>query len=580
MSTVTREALMNAFEGLQKEFESRKHGLAQAHEQFDGLRNGFVRQMSEQTERMTAMISDKNPLRQGAVDMAGRLKKQFDVWQARADKHMRGAEFREGYNDSLLVFVYGKVKSGKSSLGNYVAWGHSEPTAQMKAQAAVKPEYFSHTRTSAASGDAEDEARRNLQFRVGATEATSSIQGFKLPGFTWVDSPGLHSTTAENGDLARAYVEQADLILYTMSSQAPGRASDMGEVGALLEDGRSLMLLLTGSDITDEDETDDGEVITEILMKPVADQRKQIAEVSEGLDEQISVLSLSTRFAELDPANLEASGLGTFFHTLKHLTESQGLKLKLATPLNNLHKGLKETCEDLKLIEELTESFEQQIKAQDKFVERELNTLGQRGVTQMRDHINRLFDGKRPANLQKDLGEKLGQVLGELLGEALQKIGETQQNSLQRAFDTSRLGAIPDYREETEEKEYMSGTRRSTKTAWGAGGMVLGAVIGFAVGGPAGAALGATLGSSARMVGDDAEAIYEKHQVVVGDNLEEQRQAAIKHYANALPGYLEDQVEDLYVPLRDSMQDYCKVLTDEMKRLHTALDTLEKSTMQ
>ncbi|MCP5972895.1 dynamin family protein, partial [Klebsiella pneumoniae] len=78
------------------------------------------------------------------------------------------------------------------------------------------------------------------------------IQGFKLPGFTWVDSPGLHSTNTANGDLARKYVDQADLILYTMNSQAPGRQSDMSEVSSLLNGKRSLMILLTGSDITEE----------------------------------------------------------------------------------------------------------------------------------------------------------------------------------------------------------------------------------------------------------------------------------------------------------------------------------------
>ena len=68
-----------------------------------------------------------------------------------------------------------------------------------------------------------------------------------MPGLTWVDSPGLHSVNRANGDLAREYVEHADLILYTMSSQAPGRASDMGEIGELLADKKSLMVLLTGS---------------------------------------------------------------------------------------------------------------------------------------------------------------------------------------------------------------------------------------------------------------------------------------------------------------------------------------------
>ncbi len=82
------------------------------------------------------------------------------------------------------------------------------------------------------------------------------------------------------------------------------------------------------------------------------------------------------------------------------------------------------------------------------------------------------------------------------------------------------------------------------------------------------------------MIGRGAEAIRAKHNVVVGDNLEEQRQVAIEQYANALPDYLTEQVWGIYEPLRDSMLEYCQILTIEMERLRQALITLETSTAQ
>ena len=587
MSTVTRDELMQVFQQLQGQFSSKKQDLVHAQQRFDALRTGFVEQMHHSTERMAAKVGDQNPLGKAAAQLAQRLTDQFTVWEKRAKVRAKGAEFREHFNDSLLVFVYGKVKSGKSSLGNYVAWGHSEPSPELKNQAALKPVYFSHDRTEVASGDAEGEACRTEQFRVGATEATSSIQGFKLPGFTWVDSPGLHSTNAANGDLARRYVDQADLILYTMNSQAPARSSDMSEVSALLNGQRSLMVLLTGSDITEEDEDDGGQLITEVLMKSKETQQRQIKEVTGNLEamehdavDKISILPLSTRFAEKQPSHLQESGLGTLFQTLKTLSQGQGLKLKLNTPLNNLRKAVGETNDDLSLIKDLTESFERQIQDQDQAVERVLRTLSQKGTTEMRSFVNQLFNGPRPANVQTQLQEQLGKVVGQLTSEAMHSIGETQQKALKRAFDTSRLGAIPEYREVTVEKEYMSGTRSSTKTAWGTGGAILGGVIGFVVGGPAGAAAGASLGSAASMIGRSAEAIFAKHNVVVGDNLEEQRQIAIDQYANALPTYLNEQVQGIYEPLRNSMLEYCQILTIEMQRLRGAFNTLETSSVQ
>lgn len=334
MSTVTRDELMQVFQQLQGQFSSQKQNLAQAQQRFDTLRTGFVKHLRQQTESMASAVSDNNPLKEGATQMAQRLTDQFMVWEERAEVRAKGAVFRENFNDSLLVFVYGKVKSGKSSLGNYVAWGHSEPTGQLKAQATLKPTYFSHDRTDVASGDKEGEACSSKQFRVGATEATSSIQGFKLPGFTWVDSPGLHSTNAANGNLARKYVDQADLILYTMNSQAPGRQSDMSEVRSLLDGKRSLMILLTGSDITEEDEDDDGQLVTEVLMKSKETQQRQIQEVTGNLVEMqqdaakhVRILPISTRFAERHPSHLQESGLGTLFQTLKTLSQGEGLNL-------------------------------------------------------------------------------------------------------------------------------------------------------------------------------------------------------------------------------------------------------------
>ncbi|MEE4148855.1 dynamin family protein [Pseudomonas viridiflava] len=587
MSTVTRDELMQVFQKLQGQFSSKKQSLADTQQRFDALRTSFVELMRQNTERMASSVSKQNPLAKDAAQLAERLTDQFSVWEKRAKIRASGAAFRENFNDSLLVFVYGKVKSGKSSLGNYVAWGHSEPCAQLKDQTALKPAYFSHERTTVASGDQEGEACRSEQFRVGATEATSSIQGFKLPGFTWVDSPGLHSTNSANGDLARKYVDQADLILYTMNSQAPGRQSDMSEVSALLSGQRSLMVLLTGSDITEEDEDDDGQLVTEVLMKSKETQQLQIKEVTGNLAamqhdavDKISVLPISTRFAERHPSHLQESGLGALFQTLKTLSQGQGLQLKLNTPLNNLRKALRETNDDLGLIKELTESFEEQIQKQDDTVERELHTLGQKGTTQMRSFINQLFNGLRPANAQAQLQEQLSKVVGQLTSEAMQTIGERQQNALKRVFDTSRLGAIPEFQEVTIEKEYMSGTRSSTKAAWGTAGAIVGGTIGFFVGGPAGAAAGASLGGAASMIGRSAEAIMAKHNVVVGDNLEEQRRIAFEQYAEVLPSYLNEQVLGIYEPLRDSMLEYCQVLTIEMQRLRQTLNTLETSTVK
>ncbi len=581
MSAVSRDDLMVAFERLQAQFEQQKSDIDSKDRAFNLLRNEFISSNVVHAQSLLGSVGSDNPLYKLAQGLSERLQDQFAVWQKQVDVRAKGARFRENVNDSLLVFVYGKVKSGKSSLGNYVAWGHSEPTVAMKAQAKVQPSYFSTEQTAVDGGDKQKEAEQNLQFRVGATEATSSIQGFRLPGLTWVDSPGLHSVNRANGDLAREYVEHADLILYTMSSQAPGRASDMGEIGELLADKKSLMVLLTGSDTTEEDEDDDGNLVHEVVMKSERDQQTQLEYVSGELLrldadalKYTRVVPLSTRFAETHPEELAASGVGDLFETLEGLCGGEALRIKMATPMKNLRNAIKDTAADLTLLADLANGFDRQIREQGKAIEQEVRNLGLTGAAQMSTYVNKLFDAGYDEKLESKLHDQLSRVLSDRADDALRHIGKTQQAGLRRAFDTSRLSALPEYREVTEAKEYMTGAESGTRTAWGTAGSLLGGAVGFLVGGVPGALLGASIGSASSLAGRGAKARYETHHVVVGDNSEEQRQAALDAYVNAFPGLLAEHVMGLYEPVRASMQHYCEVLASEINRLNDRLDFL------
>jgi hypothetical protein len=266
--------------------------------------------------------------------------------------------------------------------------------------------------------------------------------------------------------------------------------------------------------------------------------------------------------------------VGELFQTLKAICDSNALQLKLATPMKNLSNAIKDTAADLALVADLANGFEQQIREQGKAIEQEVRNLGLAGAAQMSRYVNQLFDAGYDEKLEGKLRDHLTRVLGDRADDAMKQIDKTQQAGLRRAFDASRLSALPEYREVTVAKEYQTGTESGTKTAWGAGGTLLGAALGFAVGGIPGALLGASIGSASSLAGRSAKARYETHQVVVGDNLEEQRQAALDAYANAVPALLAEHVMGLYEPVRASMQRYCEALVTEITRLNDRLDSL------
>ncbi|BAK77609.1 dynamin family protein [Pseudogulbenkiania sp. NH8B] len=584
-NSVSRDELMTSFQRLQAQFDRQRSDIRDKEDAFDQARDNFAERLQKRRKDLSQMLDSNNPLRVLGDDLTRQLDEIFRVWEKQVTARAKGTRFRKGLGDSLLVFIYGKVKSGKSSLGNYMAWGHSEPDALLKAHAAHPPEYFSTERTDVANGDQEGDAKRNRQFRVGATEATSSIQGFRLPGLTWVDSPGLHSVNARNGDLAKEYVEHADLILYTMSSQAPGRASDMEEIAELLAANKKIMVLLTGSDTTDEDEDENGEIITTVVMKDLSDLRDQIAYVQSELKKLgnsasilAEVLPISTRYAERNPVpeGMATSGMGRLLHELQNICHGPALDIKLNTPMENLRSSIRSTTLELDDVRKVVDKFSAGTARQDEALQRELAELGAKGASEMREHIHRIFNTVGNDNLEETLRKQAVEVIAQQAHEALVRIGEQQQQGLRQAFDRSRLGSLPEYQEITVEKEYFSGTRKGTKSWFGLGGAIAGGAVGFILGGPAGAALGASLGASASTFGRSAGAEYSRHQVVVGDNREELRQAALDNYAKKLPELIAEHVNTLYTPLRAALQEYCKTLDSDMTELKIKLEQLAK----
>lgn len=583
----SRETLMEALAPLQSELQKRKDDIRVKEGEFDQLRAEFERRLRERGEALLRNIDARNPLIKDAENLMREIQDKFEEWERQTQRRAEGARFREGFNDSMLVFVFGKVKSGKSSLGNYVAWGSVEPTEAQKRASKIQPTYFTAAQTDVAGGDAEKEAEKKQAFRVGATEATSSIQGFRVPGLTWVDSPGLHSVNRKNGDLAKSYVDHADLIVYTMSSQAPGRASDMQELEILLSGRKKVMVLLTGSDATEEDEDENGELVAAIVMKPAADRKRQIEHVSAELsklgrqgDILAEVLPISARYADAHPTaqGLAESGLARFCEAMQSICAGEGVRLKLDTPMNNLRASIDKTADDVEAIRDFSQKLMDGMRAQDLKLQQELGRLGFEGQNRMRKLVRAQFEGAARGDQEAALRQAIQELALEMSGEAFEAIGEMQKKSLAAAFDGSRLARLPEYREISEDREYSvikSGNKKKTGF-WGA---LAGGALGFVLGGPGGAALGASLGGGVGgAAGDSAQEERRKHSVVVGDNLHERQRMAMAEYADGFPELLKEHVNRLYAQIREANQKYISGLDEDVSGLKAKLAALTKVT--
>ncbi|HCG5282818.1 TPA: dynamin family protein [Vibrio parahaemolyticus] len=497
------------------------------------------------------------------------------MWEEKVNSYQTNLEFRKDFGDSLLVFVYGKVKAGKSSLGNYIATGQSDPTPEWLEsldEKLHKPQFFKEAQNTE-FGEVIDYSKG---FAVGTSETTSCIQGFRTPGFTWVDSPGLHSINGANGDLAKQYSDSADLIVYPCNSAQPGRRSDFEELRKLILAKKRIMVLITRcseEEVVDFDE--EGVPITELVMKSDknrADQEQYLKQELDLLCDELgeyidtSALSISVHYAQHYGSSAEAmkqSGMQNFFDNLSALIESEGIELKKQVPQKNLHalysllvsedselsvaKIDEQVSTALNAIEKSvaalkfdTEKVQAEIAFEfsfmlDELVDKHAATKDTKALNQeFSTFIDSLISERYYPVLDKHCSEALGNLKG--LTTAIAEQGGIAFEDVEREIEINYT------------KKYQ---------AAGSGlGAVVGGAIGFFAGGLVGMSIGATAGS---MVGGEATKLVDakgEEKIVVGDNREQVKASLYERGESLIAGKL-SQLEtaarnQVFTPIKKS----------------------------
>lgn len=596
---ITRSDLLKSFEQLESQFGQALDDAKAKDQAFEALRKDFYHNLTHRLEDAQNRLSEKNPLAQQVNRFVELLVQTNDEWDKKIVGRDKGIAFRQNFNDSLLVFVYGKVKSGKSSLGNYVAWGNTDPedvpNLKQSVQAALQPKYFSHERTNVVTGDAHKEAEMKQEFRVGATEATSSIQGFRLPGLTWVDSPGLHSVNGENGQLARDYVEHADLILYTMKSDAPGRETDLAEIRDLFNKDKKTVLLLTGSDTIEEDEGDNGNIVQMVVMKHAETRAKQRGYVEDALNKlnlpatkNTEIISFSARYAQLheqEPELFYDSGMGQFFSVLSDLIHAEGVAMKKRVPMSNFLNFIGECVHDIAPYRTLLADFEKTVENLQKKLPKSISVAQSQADLAIRQVVNHKFDNiiqldddakkKAIQKAQNELSQKCMEVVDQHLRDIFKEIMSDFQQSISQDFNSSEMVNLPEFIVETREQQIATGATSGTRKRNSGIGTLLGGAVGAFFGGPVGAMVGAGLGGMlGGASGSDASVEYKTISLPVSDNFQEIRHTAISAYTEAVKNQIAVNADKLLNQVLEEAKKLLQDLSDEVQNMEHKLQDL------
>ena len=161
----------------------------------------------------------------------------------------KGLTFIEKFDSQFTIAVFGKVKAGKSYLGNFVMGRCLKEKSNYDSLRPIKVHVYDRGKLSEQDKlQTIDESEELSEFHVDRKEATSTIQWFNLGGLAWFDTPGIGSVTWENEMLAQEYVKNADLVLFACNSDAAGTRQDLSELKQLYDNGKPVLLLLTQSD--------------------------------------------------------------------------------------------------------------------------------------------------------------------------------------------------------------------------------------------------------------------------------------------------------------------------------------------
>ncbi len=314
----------------------------------DNKRDNLKEIIDTYHQKTQSLTLDKDLLKQNKemgdmlVSTINSLKTATANWVFNFKEMMEKEKFRNDLENYFIVIIFGKVKAGKSSLGNFIAHNRlkSQDINFFKYDEAGKEESIKKL----------EEIDENIDaFATANTECTVEIQGFKLSGMAWVDTPGLGSMVEENGDLAREYIQSADYVIYPTNSSSPLQQDEKEQLKELFEQNKKVTICITKSDDTEEDEVD-GKLVKVLMNKTKENRSKQEAWVKSDMSEILGakenallgdVISMSVHTAKHGLKNddremFEESNITDFYELMTDVVKNKAKALKENTPYDGL----------------------------------------------------------------------------------------------------------------------------------------------------------------------------------------------------------------------------------------------------
>lgn len=509
-------------------------------------------------------------------------------WLKNFDEMIEREKFRSDLSNYFIVIIFGKVKAGKSSLGNFIAKNKLE---------SQKVEFFKYDEAGKKQAIKKLEEIEEDSFATNNLECTVEIQGFKLDGMAWIDTPGLGSMVKENGDLAKEYIQSADYIIYPTSSDSPLQLDEREQLKELFEQNKKVSICITKSDYKDEDECEcgsedgcencNGGMVKVLKNKCLSKREGQEKFVKEEIYKLIpkdkeyilgDIFSISTHTAKkgLDSSDnelFEDSNIPKFYELLTDVIKDKASKLKADTPyeglksfidFNILGSDIIKQNSSIKNIKLELESLEQVIReSQERFEilkENSSNDLVSEIefiISKYSLEINKSNSKEMFLQIDSEINKKMFEIIEKNISEILNNF-DASFKSLSATFSSNEFII-----EDVYESIKVDTSSRNKKIGAGILGLIATVGAGIATGGAtllvqAGATIvaGAVAGYAGGKLGEFSGSIDEEKEVI-GDNKEQVLQkfktSRLLHYEKIAQGMYNEMQNLFFVPLEKSM---------------------------
>ena len=200
-------------------------------------------------------ISGGNAVERAAQKSLTNMRAVVETWRDKIEADRKGKQFIKKNEKYLVVMVFGAVKAGKSTLGNFFAGENFFNAPFDNHYKKISKPIFETEESGRNTGAVTRDEHGDLWFQVGVIDTTGAIQYFTLSGLRWIDSPGtgavgLAGDTKNMTALVEEYLSYTDMCIFLMNSSEPGLQDDMRYMQKLSREGQDALIVITRSDKT------------------------------------------------------------------------------------------------------------------------------------------------------------------------------------------------------------------------------------------------------------------------------------------------------------------------------------------